>query len=134
MTSALQVHHGGRHGLEFWVGDRVQGVLLAHQDLTIEGWEELYQPPRNSPLERARKRIQLNRPDAIKEVLAAMLVLAVTPAPWHASAEWVAYQAGQIAGAPMRLGPAIAGAILAGYEPLRDNVGPGCGFRKRSAW
>lgn len=131
MSSSLQLRDLRRYGLEIWVRLKVHAVITAHKDLSIDGWEERYQPRRKTPLEHAEGRTELVGRGTHSEVVAAALAVIVNPMPWNASAYWVAHQAEQIHGSPVRLGAAIAGAIVAGYEPMRDTVGPGCGFRKR---
>jgi hypothetical protein len=115
-----------------WVLNKIRRVIERHEALTIDGWDDPTQASRYPAATRLALRRELFGERALKEVLATLIALAFQDIPRSASANWVVHQAEVISGVRVRLGTAIAGAIAAGYEPLRDTTGSGCGFRRRT--
>jgi hypothetical protein len=115
-----------------WVVQRIQRVLDDHPALTMEGWDELSGPSRYTPTKFAKLRRELVGEQGFAQIIAILVSLAFGEIPRCASANWVVHQAKEISGARVSLGAAIAAAAVLGYEPLRDTVGPGCGFGRRA--
>ena len=114
-----------------WVAQQVRRVLADHHDLTIEGWDELNAPSRYAPEQFVELRRQLVRTEGLRQVQATLLFLTFTKLPKYTPAAELVHGVKRRIGGEISLGAAIAAAIAVGYTPLRDNVGPGCGFVRR---
>ena len=111
-----------------WMARRIKRVLEDHPALTMEGWDELNSPSRYTPALFSDLRSELLGARGFAHIVATLVSLAFVEIPEYAPADWVVQFTGRITGREVELGAAIAAALVIGYQPLRDNVGPSCGF------
>jgi hypothetical protein len=87
-----------------WLLKQISAVVTKHAALTVDGWDEGGR--RASGPDFAARPAEFKTRQATAEIIASLVTIAIR-------------------------GPAIVAAIIAGYEPLPDKFGPGCGFRQR---
>jgi hypothetical protein len=126
---------GDYAGLDAWARLQVRVVLRAHKRLTLRGWEPLNDSASAIEILTAdavsKLRAEMLCSIAIRDLAATLVALSLGKIPDGEGSAWVAQQAEQLLGHPVRLGPAVAAAIILGYEPLPWDCGQHCLFRER---